>query len=161
MPPLADSSDDGVATVDAGRDDIARARPVVVLGRLLRDGERGRATGHQRQHLLGRDAERRPALGGVEVREPAGRARADVDEAAAALEPFDDRRRSPRRADGAAARTATGTPGILVVDQLDDVPGRPEIDVETAGDVTLGDRLTVLHPAECNTGWIEISTEWY
>ena len=65
--------------------------------------------GDQRDHLLGRDAERRPALGRVDERQPAGRAGADVDEPAAALEPLDDRRRSPRRAVAAALRTALGT----------------------------------------------------
>ena len=138
--------DDGIALLHVRGLDVARSRDLVVLGRLLGDRERGDAAGHEDDHLLGRDAERRPALGGIDRREPSGGAGADVDQPAAALEPLGDRiDRGRERAGGAAHGCRHAR--VLLVDQLDEVERRAQIEVGAAGDVVLGDGLAVSHGA--------------
>ena len=82
-------------------------------------------------HLPVGEAERRAALGRVDHREPAGAAGADVDQPAAALQALDDRvDRGGERRRGGADRGRD--PCVLVVDQLDELDRREQVDVRVA-----------------------------
>ena len=86
--PLALSPTTASRGVDAQRMDGGGAGVPVVLCLLLRGRGRGRAAGDQGDDAPGGTANVGLALGGVDDSEPAGRPRADVDEAAARCEPL-------------------------------------------------------------------------
>ena len=141
--------------------DVLGASQAVVLGRLLRHGVGARAAGDDREDPAVGEAERRAALGGVDEREPAGRAGADVDQPAAALRAARRSRRSRLRAAGAASRTAGATRASSSLIELDELDRREQVDVGVQRLALLGDGLGPLMLAECNTGaprtqWIGI-----
>ena len=82
--------DHGVGRSDPDACSVAPARLGVVLGRLLLERRRCVGAGQEGEHLAGLGGERRLAFGRVHLREPAGRAGADVDETAAGLQALDD-----------------------------------------------------------------------
>ena len=89
-------------------------------------------------------AERRPALGRVDEREPAGRAGADVDQPAAAGHALDDRL-DRRRERGGGLADGGRDARVLVVDELDELEGRAQVDVGVQGLALLGDGLGASH----------------
>ena len=120
------------------------ALEAVVLRRLLRDGVGVRAAGDDRQDPAVGQAEGRAALGRVDEREPAGRARADVDQPAAADDPLDDRL---DRCGECGSGFAHGGrhPCVLVVDELDELDRREQVDVGVQCFALLGDGLGASH----------------
>src|SRR5512143_754315 len=91
-----------------------------ILGTLLRAENRGESAGDDALHHLGLAAERRWTFARVEDAEPAGRARADVEEPAVSTKRiFGERDESRDRL--TLARDRIGDGAVLGVHQVDDL----------------------------------------
>ena len=104
--------------------EVGRAGALVVLGRLLRLRPGRGAAGDDGDHAAVADAERRAALGGVDGREPAGACRRRRRSAGRRSRSRSTTRRSRRRAQARCRADRGRDPGVLVVDQLDELERR-------------------------------------
>ena len=143
MLPLAESAttaSDGPTLAEA----MSLAPSAVVFCRFLRHCVGARAARDDCHDPAVGQTERRAALGGVDEREPAGCAGADVDQPAAAGEPRDDRL---DRGCECGSRLAHGRRDtrILVVHELDELDRREQVDVGVQRLALLGDGLGASH----------------
>ena len=90
------------------------------------------------------EAERRPALVGVDGGEPAGRARAGIDQSAASLEPLDDGVDRGRELGGGLAHRRRDA-HVLVAHQLDELERRAQVEVGVPRVALLRDRSGSRH----------------
>ena len=151
--------DHSVLRTDADACHVVDARGLVVLGRLLRHGERAGAARHYGDDGALAEAERRSALGGVDRREPPGGAGADVDEPSAAAETLCDRvdRGTERR----CRRTNHTRHGrVLVIDELHELLRRAQVEVRPPSVPRLGDGV-LRHRRRSVIPVVPKKQEWY
>ncbi len=144
MLPLAESATTASDGPTLSGSDVLGAFETVVLCRLLRHRVGVRAAGDDCQDPAVGQTERRAALGGVDEREPAGCAGADVDQPAAAGDPLDDRLDCGCECGSRLAHGRRDT-RILVVHELDELDRREQVDVGVQRLALLGDGLGASH----------------